>query len=58
MELLEFINVNKQFGNKKVLKDINLKIPRGKIIGLLGKNGGHLNADSGYDTFSEILKYI
>ena len=39
MELLEIINVNKSFGNKKVLKDINLKIPKGKIIGLLGKNG-------------------
>jgi len=39
MELLECINLEKSFGNKKVLTDINLKIPRGKIIGLLGKNG-------------------
>ncbi len=39
MELLECIHVNKSFGNKKILKDINLTIPRGKIIGLLGKNG-------------------
>ena len=39
MELLECININKNFGDKKVLKNINLKIPRGKIIGLLGKNG-------------------
>ena len=39
MELLKCINVNKDFGNKKVLKDINLTIPKGKIIGLLGKNG-------------------
>jgi len=39
MELLKLINVNKNFGNKKILKDINLTIPRGKIIGLLGKNG-------------------
>ena len=39
MELLECINLNKSFGKKKILKDINLKIPRGKIIGLLGKNG-------------------
>ena len=39
MELLKFVNVNKSFGNKKILKDINLIIPRGKIIGLLGKNG-------------------
>ena len=39
MELLELKNVNKSFGDKKILKDINLVIPRGKIIGLLGKNG-------------------
>ena len=39
MELLEIKNVNKSFGNKKILKDINLTIPKGKIIGILGKNG-------------------
>jgi len=39
MKLLECININKSFGNKQILKDINLTIPRGKIIGLLGKNG-------------------
>ena len=39
MELLECINVNKSYGNYQVLKNINLKIGKGKIIGLLGKNG-------------------
>jgi len=39
MELLEIKNLNKSFDNKKILDDINLVIPRGKIIGLLGKNG-------------------
>ena len=39
MELLECVHLNKSFGDKKVLKDVNLVIPRGKIIGLLGKNG-------------------
>ena len=39
MKLLECININKNFGNKKVLKDINITIDKGKIIGLLGKNG-------------------
>lgn len=39
MELLKCINLEKNYGNKKVLKNINLTIPRGKIIGLLGKNG-------------------
>lgn len=39
MELLECRHLSKKYGNKEVLKDINLKIPKGKIIGLLGKNG-------------------
>ena len=39
MELLECIDITKNFGSKEVLKDINLTIPKGKIIGLLGKNG-------------------
>lgn len=39
MELLECRALNKNYGTKEVLKDINLTIPRGKIIGLLGKNG-------------------
>ena len=38
-ELLICKGVNKSYGNKKVLKDVNFSIPRGKIIGLLGKNG-------------------
>ena len=39
MKLLEINNLNKLFDNKEILKDINLSIQRGKIIGLLGKNG-------------------
>ncbi len=39
MELLECKVLSKEFDNKQILKNINLKIPRGKIIGLLGKNG-------------------
>ena len=39
MELLECRHLCKEFDNRQILKDINLKIPRGKIIGLLGKNG-------------------
>ena len=39
MDLLEIKNLNKSFDKKEVLKDINLNIKRGKIIGLLGKNG-------------------
>ncbi len=39
MELLTIEHLSKNYGNKKVLKDINLTISKGKIIGLLGKNG-------------------
>ena len=37
--ILEYKNVNKNFGEKEVLKDVNLKIESNKIVGLLGKNG-------------------
>ena len=39
MKLLEIKNLNKSFGNKEILKDINISINTGKIVGLLGKNG-------------------
>ncbi|MBQ6991920.1 MAG: ABC transporter ATP-binding protein [Clostridia bacterium] len=39
MKLLECKNLSKEFDGKQILKDINLTIPRGKLIGLLGKNG-------------------
>ena len=39
IKLLEIKNLNKSFDNKEILKDINLSVSGGKIIGLLGKNG-------------------
>ena len=39
MELVKCNNLCKEFDNKQVLNNINLSLPRGKIIGLLGKNG-------------------
>ena len=39
MKLLEIKDLNKSFDNKKILDNINLNVPNGKIIGLLGKNG-------------------
>ena len=39
MKLLECKNICKNYGTKQALKDVNLVIPKGKIIGLLGKNG-------------------
>lgn len=37
--LIECRNLQKNYGKKEVLKDINLHIQKGKIIGLLGPNG-------------------
>ena len=39
MKLLEVKHLTKTFDGKKILDDVNLIIPDGKIIGLLGKNG-------------------
>ena len=39
MELLECKHLCKEFDHQKILDDINLSIPNGKIVGLLGKNG-------------------
>ena len=36
---VEFKNVYKSYGKKDVLTDLNVSIPKGKIIGLLGPNG-------------------
>ena len=37
--ILEYKSVCKNFGEKHVLRDVNLQIESGKIVGLLGKNG-------------------
>ena len=38
-DLIECRNLQKNYGKKEVLKDINLHIQKGKIRGLLGPNG-------------------
>ena len=52
MELVKCNNLCKEFDNKKILKDVNLTIPKGKIIGLLGKNG------MGKTTFLKLINYL
>ena len=37
--LVEFKKVYKVFDDKEILSDVSFKINKGKIIGLLGKNG-------------------
>ena len=39
MSILECRNLYKGYGNKKVLENMNISVPSGKIIGLLGPNG-------------------
>jgi ABC-2 type transport system ATP-binding protein len=39
MSYIEIKNVSKYYGKNKALNNINLQIPEGRIIGLLGKNG-------------------
>lgn len=39
MQLLTLKNLRKDFGKKNILSDIDLELPKGKIIGLLGRNG-------------------
>ena len=40
MSIVEIKNISKKFGNKEALKNVSLTIEEGKIIGLLGTNGG------------------
>ncbi|MDK7067593.1 ABC transporter ATP-binding protein [Lactobacillus paragasseri] len=51
--MLQVKNLNKSFGSKQVLFDINFKADNEKILGLIGKNG------SGKTTlFHSILKFV
>lgn len=46
---IELIDVNKKLGKQEILKDINLKLEKGKIYGLVGANG------SGKSTLLKII---
>ena len=48
-ELITIQNLNKRYGKKQVLNDIDLSLSSGRIIGLLGPNG------SGKTTIIKIL---
>ncbi len=39
MEILKVSNLNKSFGKKKVLENVNLSIEEGDILGFIGPNG-------------------
>lgn len=39
MSIIEFKNVSKNIGKRKILEDISFKIEKGQVYGLLGPNG-------------------
>ena len=58
METLRITNLHKRFGDKEVLKGLNLSVPAHSLFGFIGKNGagktttmktvlGLLQADAG-----------
>ena len=58
---IEVSGLNKSFGGRRAVRDLSLKVPRGRIFGFLGPNGsgkttsirmicGLLTADSGSGT--------
>lgn len=58
MDMLRITNLHKRFGDKEVLRGLNLTVPEHSIYGFVGKNGagktttmkmilGLLKADSG-----------
>ena len=51
-KMIKVENLNKFFGNKHVLKDINLEIKNGEIIGLIGPSG------SGKSTLIRCMNYL
>ena len=52
MELLEFVGIEKSFGDKKILDNINLNLENNKFIAITGPNG------SGKSTLAKIIMGI
>ncbi|MBR2160659.1 MAG: hypothetical protein IJ938_05015 [Clostridia bacterium] len=42
MNVLEVKGISKSFGDKKVVDNVSFQVNKGKIVGLLGKNGSFL----------------
>ncbi|MCS4523423.1 ATP-binding cassette domain-containing protein [Clostridium botulinum] len=39
MNILEITNLKKHIGKNEIIRNVNLNINKGEILGLLGKNG-------------------
>lgn len=52
MSILECININKDFGRVIGVKNISFKLPKGKVVGLLGKN------NSGKTTIFKLINQL
>ena len=50
--MIKIENLNKYFGDKHVLKDINLRIEEGEVVGLIGPSG------SGKSTLIRCINYL
>ena len=46
--MIELIDVNKYFGDKHVLKNINLKIEQGEVVALIGPSGSGKSKSGGF----------
>lgn len=50
--MIEIKNIHKHYGKKVILKDISLKLPTAKSLGIIGRNG------SGKTTLINIMTNI
>ena len=48
-KIIKFLNINFSFGKNTILKDVNLELPKGQIIGITGESG------SGKTTLANII---
>lgn len=67
-KIVEFHNISKSFGNKKLFAHFDYNFQRGERVGIIGKNGtgkssflniltGHLKPDSGKVVVGETIKF-
>ena len=48
--IIEVKNLKKNYGDREILKDINLTIKKGEVVGLIGINGSRkINIIKTYD---------